>query len=240
MNLKKILTITLLLIAFMLSTVSASDIDAKIVTKSENHNILGDNNVPKFNFVVKETVSIKNKDAVVLSFDWPEGTIEPDVVTVRRGGIDIDQRGKFKKTNEKFTLNDLGISSVGTYSFNIYFGDDNYLKTVTIKVTENDDAQTQKTDSNPVKLTLKKVAVKKSAKKLVLTSTLKKGKTALKKEPVTFKFNGKTYKINTNNKGIAKLTIKKAVLKKLKVGKKVTYQVSYGSKVKKFTVKVKK
>ena len=87
-------------------------------------------------------------------------------------------------------------------------------------------------------VTLKKVTVKKSAKKLVLKATLKQGKKALKNKKVTFKFNGKTYKAKTNKKGVAKVTIKKAVLKKLKVGKKVTYQATYLKDTVKKTAKV--
>lgn len=45
---------------------------------------------------------------------------------------------------------------------------------------------------------------------------------------VIFKFNDKKYTAKTNKKGIAKVTIKKNILKKLKVGKKVKYQASYG------------
>ncbi len=90
------------------------------------------------------------------------------------------------------------------------------------------------------KITLKTVTVKKSAKKLVLTATLKKGSSPLKSKWVTFKFNGKTYKAKTNSKGVAKYTIKKNILKKLKVGKKITYKVSYSSFSAKKTVKVKK
>ena len=90
------------------------------------------------------------------------------------------------------------------------------------------------------KLTLKTVKIKKSAKKLTLKAKLKKGSTPLKAKKVTFKFNGKTYKAKTNSKGIAKVTIKKKVLKKLKVGKKVKYLVKYGSLVVKKTAKVKK
>ena len=90
-------------------------------------------------------------------------------------------------------------------------------------------------------VSLKKVTVKKSAKKLVLTATLKKvnGK-YLKKKTVTFKFNGKKYKAKTNKKGVAKVTIKSSVLKKLKVGKKIKYQVTYLKDTVKRTVKVKK
>ena len=93
---------------------------------------------------------------------------------------------------------------------------------------------------NYLKLTLKKVTVKKSAKKLVLTAKLTKGKTLIKGKKITFKFKGKTYKAKTNKKGVAKVSIKKSVLKKLKVGKKVKYQAKYGKLTKKVTVKVKK
>lgn len=86
---------------------------------------------------------------------------------------------------------------------------------------------------------LKKVKVKKSAKKLTLQVTLK-NKKPIKGKTVTFKFNGKTYKAKTNSKGIAKVTIKKTVLKKLKVGKKITYQATYLKDTVKKTVKVKK
>ncbi|WP_296872103.1 hypothetical protein [uncultured Methanobrevibacter sp.] len=57
---------------------------------------------------------------------------------------------------------------------------------------------------------------------------------------MTFKFKGKKYKAKTNKKGIAKVIIKKSVLKKLKVGKKVKYQVTYLKDTVKRSVKVKK
>ncbi len=93
---------------------------------------------------------------------------------------------------------------------------------------------------NYLKLTLKTVKVKKSAKKLVLTAKMTKGKKLIKGKKVTFKFKSKTYKAKTNKKGIAKVTIKKSVLKKLKVGKKVKYQAKYGKLIVKKTAKVKK
>ena len=84
---------------------------------------------------------------------------------------------------------------------------------------------------------LKEVKVKRSAKKLVLTATLKNPK-VMKNKPVTFKFNGKTYNAKTNSKGIAKVTVKSAVLKKLKAGKKITYSATYLKDTVKKTVKV--
>ena len=86
-------------------------------------------------------------------------------------------------------------------------------------------------------ITLKSSAVKKSAKNVVLTAKLKKGKTLLKNKVVKFKFNGKTLKVKTNSKGIAKATFKTSGLK---VGKKVTYQASYSKDTVKKTVIVKK
>ena len=90
-------------------------------------------------------------------------------------------------------------------------------------------------------VTLKSVTVKKSAKKLVLQATLGKinGK-YLKNKKIAFKFNGKKYTAKTNKKGVAKVTIKSSVLKKLKAGKKVTYQATYLKDTVKKTVKVKK
>ena len=85
-------------------------------------------------------------------------------------------------------------------------------------------------------VSLKKVKVKKSAKKLVLKATLKK----VKGKKVKFKFNGKKYVAKTNKKCIAKVTVKKSILKKLKMGKKVTYQATYLKDTVKRTVKVKK
>lgn len=90
-------------------------------------------------------------------------------------------------------------------------------------------------------VTLKKVTVKKSAKKLTLQATLGKvnGK-YLKYKKITFKFNGKKYTAKTNKKGVAKVTIKSAVLKKLKVNKKVTYQATYLKDTVKKSAKVKR
>ena len=86
-------------------------------------------------------------------------------------------------------------------------------------------------------LSLSKVKVKKSAKKLVLTAKLAK---KIKNKKITFKFNGKKYVAKTNKKGVAKVTIKSKVIKKLKVGKKVKYSATYLKDTVKKSVKVSK
>jgi hypothetical protein len=92
-----------------------------------------------------------------------------------------------------------------------------------------------------LKLVKKTVTVKKSAKKLVLKATLKwtNGK-AIKGKKITFTFKGKKYTAKTNSKGLAKVTVKKSVLKKLKAGKKYAYSAKYVTNKVKGKVKVKK
>ena len=92
---------------------------------------------------------------------------------------------------------------------------------------------TNKITVKPV-LTAKNI-IKKKANKIIFSAKLvnTKGK-ALKGKKIIFKFKGKTYKIKTNKKGVAKLT-----LKKLKVGKyKIT--TKYGKSTIKNTIKIKK
>ena len=88
-------------------------------------------------------------------------------------------------------------------------------------------------------VSLKKITIKKSAKKLVLQANLAKinGK-YIKYKWVNFKFNGVKYKAKTNKYGIAKLTITSDILKGLKLGKKIKYQASYGKDVIVYKAKV--
>ena len=90
-----------------------------------------------------------------------------------------------------------------------------------------------------LKLVKKTVKVKKG-KKLVLKATLKwsNGK-AIKGKKIVFKFKGKKYSAKTNSKGVAKVTIKKSVTKKLKKGKKYKYSAKYYTNYVKGKVKVK-
>lgn len=119
-----------------------------------------------------------------------------------------------------------------------------YTAVATFAATEKFNASTKsatfKVKAHVIKLTLKKVKVKRSAKKLYITATLKIDGKAVKGKKLKFKFKNKSYTAKTNKKGIAKIKVKKNVLKKLKKGKKVTYKVKYGKKTVKRTVKVKK
>ena len=99
------------------------------------------------------------------------------------------------------------------------------------------DKRTVKVKQN---LKIKKYTVKKSAKKLVIKATLKNGKKALKNKKITLKLNGKKFTAKTNKKGIAKFTIKKKFIKKLKKGKKYTMKVTYLKNTIKTTLKVKR
>ena len=111
----------------------------------------------------------------------------------------------------------------------------NGIATLTIKQLPNTYKITAEVLGNSItkKLTVKhvlqlqKVKIKKSSREIVMKATLKQGKTVLKNKKIIFKFNGRKYVSKTNHKGVAKITIKKAMIKKLKTGKKITYSASY-------------
>lgn len=109
----------------------------------------------------------------------------------------------------------------GTYRADVNYGDLRISKKITVKPT----------------LTLAKVNVKKSAKKLVLTAKISK---KVKGKKIVFRFNGYKYIGYTNKNGVAKVTVKSKVLKKLKVGKKVKYKAGYGKDIITLYAKVKR
>ena len=128
--------------------------------------------------------------------------------------------------------------SVGTHKIKVHFEDTGKFYSNTFYVTVKETPAPPAKDT--IKLTLKKVKVKKSAKKVNLQATLKINGKAANKKVIKFKFNKNSYKAKTNKKGVAKVIVKGKALKKLKVGKKVKIQASFGKVVKKLTVKVKK
>lgn len=88
---------------------------------------------------------------------------------------------------------------------------------------------------------VKKTVTGKKGKKIILKAKLKwsNGK-AIKGKKIVFKFRNKSYTAKTNSKGIAKVTIKVKVTKKLKKGKKYTYSAKYLTNLVKGKVKIKK
>ena len=117
---------------------------------------------------------------------------------------------------------------VGKHTVRVSFASENYFsKTFDVVVKKSN-----------MSLTLEKVNVKKSASKLKITANLKINGKAAKYKEVTFKFNKKTFKVKTNKKGIATVSIAKKHFKNLKIGKKVSYLVSYDKVITLKTAKV--
>ena len=107
-----------------------------------------------------------------------------------------------------------------------------------VKITYNGKTYSNKITVKQV-LTSGKLTVKKTAKKFTLKTKLKINGKLVKGKVIKFKFNGKTYKVKTNSKGIAQKTLKKNVIKKLKKGKTYTVKVTYLKDTVKSSVKVK-
>ena len=189
----------------------------------------------------KYTHDIDDKDIKVKWLDTGSGTIT--LPSDALGSVTIDIAGKkysFDILNGVANVNLPNLANgnyryVFTYSGDVKYS--SFTKSGSLIVEKN---TVQTKPQAKTTLVLKTVKVKKSAKKLVLQATLKQGNKALSGKKIIFKFNGKKYTVKTNKKGIAKVTIKRSVLKKLKVGKKVKYQASYGKTIAKKTVKVKK
>ncbi|MBQ2651977.1 MAG: hypothetical protein IJF83_00325 [Methanobrevibacter sp.] len=87
-------------------------------------------------------------------------------------------------------------------------------------------------------LKTQKVTVKKTAKKFTLKATLKINGKLQSGKWISFKLNGKTYKVKTNSKGVAQKTLNSNVIKTLRKGKTYTVQVTYLKDTIKTTVKV--
>lgn len=111
-------------------------------------------------------------------------------------------------------------------------------KKYVIKTSYNGKTYTNKVTVKQV-LTASKTTVKKTAKSFTLQAKLKINGKLIKGKTIAFKFNGKTYHAKTNAKGIAKVTVKKNVIKKLNKGKTYSVKVTFSKDTIKTTLKVK-
>ncbi len=148
--------------------------------------------------------------------------------TVGKGqivAININKKTYYVKTDAEgyATLKIPKTVTPGTYKLTVTYKGQTIEKT--IKVKQN--------------LKTKKYTVKKSAKRLIIKAKLKNGKKAVKSKKIILKLNGKKFKAKTSNRGIAKFTIKKNVIKKLKKGKKYTVKITYLKNTIKTTLRVK-
>mgnify|MGYP003307778315 CR=1 FL=1 len=180
--------------------------------------------------VADDTKIINNKNIVV---DYNGGSyFTVKVVTSDGRAVGAGEIVKFTINGKTLTAttDNNGIAKIkisekpGKYTVTSSHNGVSYKNTVTVKHV----------------VTVSKVSVKNTDKKLILKATLKINGKAVKGKTIKFTFKGKTYKAKTNKKGVAKITVKKSVLKRLKVGKKVKYQVTYLKDTVKKTVKVKR
>ena len=187
-----------------------------------NYNLIAKYNGIKINPYTNYYITVQNSKLTAKDLSKYYGASTPFKVNVKdyKGNIVKSKYVKFYingKYVKKVKTDKKGYASLkiakapGSYKISAKYGEVEITRKLTVKHV----------------VTLKTVKVKKSAKSLTLKATLKQGKKALKYKKVTFKFNGKKYKAKTNKKGVAKVTIKKSVLKKLKVGKTVKYQATY-------------
>ena len=229
----------------------------EIIVDFKGDNIYSSDIVNKFFSVYGESI---DRSLIEIQYSSKEGIIILTLPDVANGFVTFTLYNGVSEKSE--VINGTAIMkapwlSIDFYDCDIYYhGGDKYAP---FKISRSFSVFEQYTPSNSnnviipssisssgiktiikITLSLKKVKVKKSAKKLVLQATLKQGKNSLINKKITLKFNGKTYKAKTNKKGIAKVTINSKILKKLKVGKKVKYQASYGKITVKKTAKVKR
>ncbi|MEE1335459.1 Ig-like domain repeat protein [Methanobrevibacter sp.] len=147
----------------------------------------------------------------------------------------IPLSGKTVKINFNGVNYNVKTDSRGIASFKIAVKPGKY----TIKASYNGKV-TKNTVTVKSIVNAKNVNAKKSAKTVKIKVTLSKvNKKYLKNKVITLKFNKKTFKAKTNSKGVVTFTIKNSIYKKLKAGKKYTYQVIYSKDNVKKTIKFK-
>ena len=179
--------------------------------------------------VADDTKIINNKD---ISVDYSGGKyFSVKVVTGNGHAVGIGEKVTFtiNKKTTTVTTDKNGIAKIKIvdvpkkYTITTKYKGKTYTNKVTVKQV----------------LTASKVNVKKTAKSFTLKAKLKVNGKLVKGKVITFKFNGKTYKVKTNAKGIAQKKLNKNVIKKLKKGKTYAVKVTYLKDTIKTTVKVK-
>ena len=183
----------------------------------------------KYSFEISKSV-LTAKDAVVSYTSNKMYTVE-----LTRGGKAITGKTVTFKINGK--IKTVKTDNKGYASIKINLPPKS--KAYTITATYGDVTVKNKITVKSI-IVAKNLKVKKLSKKIKIKITLKKvdGK-YLKGKKVSLKFKGKTYNAKTNKKGVATFTIKNNIVKKLKIGKKYSYKVSYlkDTVYKKITVK---
>ena len=189
-----------------------------------------DKSVSTVNFEVKpQATSITSKNAnYVINYDNIYSvTVNPQVsnvniiftvngVVIGTGLSDASGISQIKITSAQ--LKKLG---AGTHNIiAIFEGDENHIgSNGTGKITINKEA------SKLVNVKTSQKSYKSTAKKMQLTATLKDSKNkVIKNQLIYFKIKNKTFKVKTNSKGIATLTLNGAKIKALKLNKKGNYK----------------
>ena len=134
------------------------------------------------------------------------------------GTVTTDKSGTAKINIKASALKKCG---AGTRTLSVIFaGDKDHIKSnVKVKIKINKEA------TKLLNVKSVKKSYKTTAKSMQLTATLKNSKNkVIKYQIVYFKINKKTFKVKTNPKGVAKLTLKKAQIKACKLNKKGTYR----------------
>ena len=178
--------------------------------------------------VADDTKIINNKN---LAVDYDGGSyFTVKIVTNDGRAVGAGESVKFtingKSTTVKTDNNGMAkikISELpGKYTITTTYRGKTYKNTVTVKQV----------------LKASKANVKNTDSKLIIKATLKINGKAVKGKVIKFTFRGKTYKAKTNAKGIAQVTIKQSVIKKL-TGKSYAVKVTYLKDTVKTTVTVK-
>ncbi len=196
-----------------------------IITSHNNKNYTNKVTV-KLNFKTCKVVNNKN-----IKVDYAGGSyfrvkvVSADGKVVASGApvkFRINGKTTLVKTDKKGIAKIKIINVPKKYTMATSFNGKTYKNNVTVKQV----------------LTASKVTVKKTAKKFTLKAKLKINGKLVKGKRIIFKFYGKTYRVNTNSKGIAQKTFNKNVINKLKKSKKYLVKVSYIKNTIKTTVSV--